>query len=392
VRVVLTDAMYSTAGHVVALMLKKAGLTDEVEKNVVSRMRMGGEAANAVVLGHADAAIVWNAVVFLRREKLDAVPIEREYEPQPGVDAVTSPTFGPIDMSAIRVTVDVLKSSRRPKEAQAFAEFVASDASQGVWQRLGFSPPPPGPRRLGGATAGAGGGPGAGQVLLAYVGAGLKPAMEELTAAFAARTGHTVQCDYGGSGMLISRLRLSQQGDLFMPGDVWYVELAEKDGLVASKANVCYFVPVILVEKGNPKNITGLVDLVRPGIRLGLGNPQACQVGRISEAIFAENGISVGEVGKNLVFSSVTVNELGIQVTMGQLDAAIVWDATAAYYAGKADVVPIPPAQNEISHVAVAVLKCSKQTAAAQEFVDFLRGADGQALFRKHQYQTELPK
>ncbi|MCX5674434.1 MAG: molybdate ABC transporter substrate-binding protein [Planctomycetota bacterium] len=389
-RLVLTDAMYSTAGHVVARMLKKAGLADAVEKNVVTRVRMGGEAANAVILGHADAAIAWNAVVFLRREKLDAVAVEPEYALQPGVDAVTSATFGPIDMGVIRVTIDVLKSSRRPGEARAFAEFVASDKAQEVWQRLGYSPPPPGPRQLDAAAAGQT--PAAGDTLLAYVGAGLKPAMDDLVKAFGEKTGITVLCDYGGSGMIISRLRLARRGDLFMPGDLWYVELAEKEDLIASKASVCYFVPVILVQKGNPKNIAGLADLVRPGVRLGLGNPKACQVGRASEAIFARSGIPAEAVAGNLVFSSVTVNELGIQVTMGQLDAAIVWDAVAAFYAGKADVVPIPPAQNEISNVAVGVLKCSQQPAAAQQFVDFLVGPDGQAIFRKHQYRTEPPK
>ena len=102
--------------------------------------------------------------------------------------------------------------------------------------------------------------------------------------------------------------------------------------------------------------------------------------------------IQVKAVAGNLVFSSVTVNELGLQVTMGQLDATIVWDAVAAFYAGKADVVPIPPAQNEISNVAVGVLKCSQQPAAAQKFVDFLGGPDGQAIFHKHQYRTEPPK
>jgi ABC-type molybdate transport system substrate-binding protein len=77
---------------------------------------------------------------------------------------------------------------------------------------------------------------------------------------------------------------------------------------------------------------------------------------------------------------------------MGQLDAAIVWDATAAYYAEKADAVAIPPPQNEVCTVTAAVLKCSAQPAAAHAFVDFLVSPDGQAIFRKHQYATEPPK
>lgn len=414
-RLILTDAMYSTAGHLVTRMLAKAGLTEAVEKNVATRTRQGGEAANAVIIGHADATIVWNAVVFLRREKLDAVPIEPEFRLQPGVDAVTSPTFGHIDMGVVKVTIDVLNSSRRPQEARAFAEYAASDKTQEVWQRLGYSPPPAGPRRLedgaaaqagrsaaqsGGAAeppaqpAGAQGGASADQpatVLLAYVGAGLKSAMDELAEAFRAKAGVAVQCDYGGSGMIISRLRLAGRGDLFIPGDFWYVELAEQEDLVLSKTDLCWFVPVILVQKGNPKKIAGVADLVAPGVRLGLGNPDACQVGRASRAIFAKSAISQDAVAKNLAFASVTVNELGIQVTMGQLDAAIVWDATAAQYADRTDAVPIPPRENEVSRVTGAVLKCSGQPGAAQQFLDFICDAGGQAILRKHHYRTQPP-
>ncbi|MCX5684892.1 MAG: molybdate ABC transporter substrate-binding protein [Planctomycetota bacterium] len=201
-----------------------------------------------------------------------------------------------------------------------------------------------------------------------------------------------MECDFGGSGMLISRLKLSKRGDLFMPGEKWYVDEAAKDDLVASQKNVCYFVPVILVQKGNPKNVKTLADLARPGLRLGLGNPKTCQVGRTSEQLFAKNNIANDAVEKNVAFRSVTVGELGLQVTMGQLDAAVVWDATAAFYADKADAVAIPPAAGEVSNVSVAILKCSGQPAPAQAFVDFLASPDGQAIFRKQHFTTELPK
>ena len=392
-RLILTDAEYSTVGHLVARMLKKAGIEEAVEKNVTTRTRMGGEAANAVVLGHADASIVWNAVIFLRSDKLEAVPIELDYQLIPGVDVVTSATFGRIDMGVSKVTIDVLKCSPQPAAARAFAEFCASDKAEEIWQRQGFLPPPPGPRTLADEPAPAAAGdvkPGA--TIFLYAGAALKPALEELTEAFRAKTGSRVECDYGGSGMIISRVRLSKRGDLFMPGEKWYVDQAAQDGLVASQKNVCYFVPVILVQKGNPKNVKTLADLARPGLRLGLGNPKVCQIGRASEQLFAKNNIAKDAIEKNVAFSSVTVSELGLQVTMGQLDATVVWDATAAFYADKADAIAIPPAANEVSSVAVAILKFSEQPALAQEFVDFLASPDGQEIFRKQHFTTELPK
>ena len=75
-----------------------------------------------------------------------------------------------------------------------------------------------------------------------------------------------ITCDYRGSEVLLSSVKLTGRGDLYMPGDVHYVELADEEGLVASQKTVCYFVPVILVRKGNPKNIRDWDDLLQPGI------------------------------------------------------------------------------------------------------------------------------
>jgi molybdate transport system substrate-binding protein len=204
VKVVLTDAEYSTAGHVWTLMFKKAGLAEAIQKNVVTTTRSGGEAANAVSIGNADAAIVWNAVQFLRRDKLDAVAIEPPFRPVPGADAVTSPTFGPIDMSAIRVTVDVLASSKDPAAARAFADFVASDRAAKVWNDFGFGPAPAERHLAPTGAAGSASSSGAAKPqgpLLIYAGASLRDALEDLVQAFTAKTGVKVESDYGGSGI-----------------------------------------------------------------------------------------------------------------------------------------------------------------------------------------------
>ncbi len=227
--------------------------------------------------------------------------------------------------------------------------------------------------------------------LLLYCGAGLRPAVAQAAEAFRTQTGILVECDYAGSGMLISRVRMQRTGDLFMPGDVWYVDQLADHGMVEAKTMVTYFEPVILVAKGNPLGITGLEDLTRPGHRLGLGNPAACQIGRISQRILSQNGIDAGAVEKNLVFSSVTVNELGLQLTTGRIDAAIVWDAVAAYYQDVAEIVRIPLDQNEISNVAIAVLSFSQNKDAANRFVEFLISPQGKAIFAKHHYRTEPP-
>jgi len=379
-RLGLTDEKYSTLGHINPLMFEKAGMRPaQMVENIVMRSRMGGEVANAVALGNLDATIVWNAVVHLRRDKLDPVPIEPAFLIQPGVDAVTTATFGVIDMGCIKVTITTLKCSKQPAAAAAFAEFASSPKARAVFLAEGFSPAPPTPAAQAGGS------------LHLFCGAGIRPAVAEAIEAFEKDTGSTVRADYAGSGTLLSNLRASKRGDLYMPGESEYVDRAEGFGLVASRRNVCYFIPVILVPKDNPKGIKSLHDLAKPGLRLGLGNPDACAIGQTCVKLFEKNGVPLDAIEKNTKVKTLTGNELGIQVKIGQVDAAIVWDAIAAYYRDSADAIAIPPGKNLVSRVAISVLNSAADRGLAQRFVDFLLSEAGQAILKKHHYTTSIP-
>jgi len=225
-----------------------------------------------------------------------------------------------------------------------------------------------------------------------YCGAGIRPPVDELVEAFFEERGVRIVPDYAGSEVLLSRMKLSLSGDLYMPGDKHYVDQAARAGMVLSRRTVCYWVPTILVRKGNPKKISGLQDLLRPGIKVGLGDANACAIGRTSWMILARNGISREQTKDNLVFQSLTVNELGMQIQTGTLDAVIVWDAMARYYAEYGEQVPIPPEKNVISTVDIGVLKFTKDRELAEKFADFAASEPGRAIFRKHHYSTEPPK
>jgi len=223
-----------------------------------------------------------------------------------------------------------------------------------------------------------------------YAGAGLRTAIDELSAAFEAKTGIAVIVDFAGSGMLITRAREDDAVDLFMPGDVWYLDrLQELTGKVASKTDVSWFVPVILVKKGNPKHITTLADFYRDDVRVALGNPKACQVGRITATILKKHGLKREDLGT--VKESLTVNELGVWVKMDDVDVTIVWDAIAANTAESTDIVSIPKEKNVISHVVVGLMKTSQKTESAQRFIDFVTSDEGRAILKKRGYRTEAP-
>jgi len=225
--------------------------------------------------------------------------------------------------------------------------------------------------------------------LLLYCGAGIRPPVAELAEEFGRTQGATVEVDYAGSEVLLSRVKLTRRGDLYMPGDVSYLRQAEQEGLVTEQTTVCYFVPVIMVPRGNPRGIRTLEDLSAEGVRVGLGDAKACAIGRICVDIFDKNKIPAEKIERNVVFRSLTVDELGNQIKLGTLDATIVWDAVARRTA-EADVVSIPPARNVVSTIAIGLLAGCEQADLARRFVAAITSAEGQKVFEKHRFTTRL--
>ncbi len=229
-------------------------------------------------------------------------------------------------------------------------------------------------------------------LLYLYCGAGIRPPVSEMVAEFERKQGVKMECDYAGSEVLLSRIKLSRRGDLYMPGDARYVEQARREGLILSSVDACYWIPVIVVQKGNPKGIESVADLTKPGLRVGLGDPTACAIGKISARVLKKNNIAEEDIEPNIVFRSLTVNELGVHIKTGKIDAAIVWDGIANLYADVGDVVRIPPEQNVVSTVPLAVLKFSQHPELAKKFQQFVTSQRGKEIFAKYGYTTERPE
>ena len=389
VRVGLTDATHSTAGYIAEKMLDKSGLRNEIEKNVITRTRQGTRMASFVAGGELDAAIVWDAVIHAFGDELKAVPIEPQWRPARDVDAVTSATHGRINMDYIRVTIATLKHSKNLAAATAFAEFVASEENRPLFDEYGFSPVD-----LSRPTHEVGVAPPISGTILVHCGAGMRAPVQKLADEFSAARGVEVDIDYAGSNRLLGKIVMSEKGDVYIPGDTKYVEMAREKGLVASHRRFCYLVPTIMVSKGyaDRDKIKSLADLARPGLRVGLADEQAAAVGRLIPELMALNGVDLGAVKKNLKLSTATVNHLGLAIEMGTLDAVIVWNSIAAMYPQACVTVEIPPAKNIIPEVSAAVLNTAANPMAAREFVRFVTGPRGREVLAEHGYVTERPK
>ncbi len=230
------------------------------------------------------------------------------------------------------------------------------------------------------------------QGLFLYCGAGLRPAMEDLRQDFTQRTGVPVLVSYAGSGCLLSMLTFARSGDLYMPGERYYVDQAKAAGHLKDDATAAYFVAVVMVQKGNPKGIRSLQDLARADVRVGIGHPDSVACGLVAKKILEKAGLWAAvkaNIDARGAYTGAAM-ELSNALSLKALDAAINWDAMAFPVLKDVDILTLPREQNIDVPVPLAVLTWTRQKEVATRFVDFALSETGRVHFAKHGYHTAM--
>jgi molybdate transport system substrate-binding protein len=231
--------------------------------------------------------------------------------------------------------------------------------------------------------------------LTVYCAAGLKQPVEAIAAKYRAEFGVEVQLQYGPTGALISNLRVAQRGDLFIAADDGSVADARKFELVREVLPLVRQHPVIAVRAGNPKNIRTLADLLRDDVKLALTNPDAASISRVTKAALAENSLIAGgrpvvvweQLAARAAVMKPTVTEIAADLSLGTVDAAILWDATVPQFKGLA-AVDVPELKDRVENASAAVLAATTQSVAALKFARYLAAPEkGGAVFQSHGFQ-----
>jgi len=207
-------------------------------------------------------------------------------------------------------------------------------------------------------------------VLTLHCAAVLKRPIEQIARRFEEQTGTLVRTQFGGSSALLSALRLAPKGDLYLAAEQSYVRQAVGFGLVESVWPVARIVPVIAVQRGNPRHIARLEDLMREDVRVALANPEVAAIGSVARRVLREAGLWQGVLTRARVLKP-TVNDIAGDVALGVVDAAIVWDATVAQY-DPLDAIRDTRLDAAESYAALGVLTRARHTDQARRFAHFL--------------------
>ncbi len=218
--------------------------------------------------------------------------------------------------------------------------------------------------------------------LLFYCAAGMKEPVQAIAMDYEAEYGVPVEIQFGGSGTLLSNIKVSNHGDLYLAADESYLEIAKNEGLVKEIIPLAEMVPVIAVLKGNPKNIESITDLLRDDVSFGLANPEAAAVGKETRRLLDSAGQWTAVEMKAKVFKP-TVMDLANDVKLGTIDAAILWDAVVGQYEEMESVL-VPELEGGGTLISVGVMTASEKPTSALRFARYLSAQDrGLAEFAK---------
>ena len=231
--------------------------------------------------------------------------------------------------------------------------------------------------------------------MLIFAGAASKPATEETVRIFQERFGIPIDVIFGGSGFVLSQMKLTKRGDLYFPGSSDFMEVAKREGLVFpdSEKVVVYLVPAINVQKGNPKGIHTIKDLTKEGVRVAIANPETVCVGTYAVEIIEKNLDSSHKekFKKNLVNYTESCEKTANVISLKAVDAVLGWRVFQYWDPERIETIYLRPEEiPRIGYIPIAISKFTRDKALAQKFVDFLFSPDGKTIFRKYHYLMDI--
>ena len=345
----------TAVGKITRLRLAEAGRWEPIERARPISMGTVTEAANAVHLGSADAAIVWDAIANAYKDlKVARLP--------------------DLDRISARVTAAICAKSRSREHARLFAEFLSDPAAgQKHFRAAGYA-------RAVRAARTKTDGPAGDRELTLYAGAMLRPAIEETIQEFEAREGARVTRVYNGCGILVTQMKTGKMPDLYLACDPRF--MGDVASLFARPEVVSNNQLVIAVPKGNPAGLQELKDLGKAGLKVGVGHEQQCALGAITKETFIQSGVYAA-VRKNVRVESPTGDLLVNQLLTGALDAVVCYVSNVVTNSDKIEGIPVTgiPCSNPEQPIAVA--KESTNPALAEKLIEAIKSAESRKRFEQ---------
>ena len=236
-----------------------------------------------------------------------------------------------------------------------------------------------------------------------FAAASFHPALTALQSSYEHNYSVSLVYNFASSGALETQISQGSPADVFLDADVSNNVKLQNAGLLGNgntyvtliHNNIALFVPA-----NNPKNITGLSDLLRPGVRVAIGAPASVPAGAYTVQVWANvqakwgNGSSPDfksaayanfskAIMAHVVTQTTDVESAITEVITGAADVAFGYGSDGVANAAQLLQIGVPSDVNVQATYTVSLIAGSQYPTQATAFIDYLLSPQGQAFLQR---------
>lgn len=211
---------------------------------------------------------------------------------------------------------------------------------------------------------------------------------KEIVSEFEQMTGNHVRLTLGSSGNFYAQIQNGAPFDLYFSADIGYPKKLEEAGLVVPGSLYSYAVGRIVLWTGKGSHLDlskGLEVLRDPMIRkIAIANPKHAPYGRA--AVAAMEHFKVYDQIKDRLILGENISQAAQFIESGACDAGIIALSLALAPAMTAagQYWEIPATAHAPLEQGAVILKQSKSPDAAKQFLDYIKGPQGQGIMKRY--------
>lgn len=190
----------------------------------------------------------------------------------------------------------------------------------------------------------------------------------------AAHPGTKVTVSFGASSTLATQIIEGAPADVFASASQKIMSQVVTAEAASPPVPFAKNVAQVAVPANNPAHITGIADLARPGVKVAVCAPA------VPCGVVARQVLSNARVTLTPVTEEPNVKAALAKVRLGEVDAGLVYVTDVKAAGSTVKAIPVPADVNASTTYPIATMTASKNTALAQEFVDYVLSGDGAAV------------
>lgn len=215
----------------------------------------------------------------------------------------------------------------------------------------------------------------------------LTDALVEIEREYRRNGGQPVRFNFGGSNVLARQIVNGAPADIFISADVLQMQYAQNAGAIMPGSSFSFLSTTLaVVTRQGRSPLHNARDLTLPAVkRIAIGDPAAVPAGIYAKQYLQRAGLWDALQPKLLPLTNVRAALAAVET--GSADAAIVYHSDAVMSRRSVLAFVVSHSDGPSIVYPAAIVASTKNRAAAEKFLAFLRGPDARRIFDRYKFR-----